>query len=184
MQYCTPGVRHLPVIKLQHEPWGILKCKCMCQRSCARVPVYLQMCLKGRQRVYGCYFSCLVPIIKHWLWYCFKCICLPPPQNSSSSTTRKAALSTHKPLQAFEPNLKCGALLRDVYSEVIHHAQYEGGVVLLNALYISTAQSPCCRTCRLAVLSLNGLRVTKHKCPRKYFVNYFLRWHLIPWGRS
>ncbi len=53
-----------------------------------------------------------------------------PTRIASVVFSTKAAFSTHKPLQAIEPNLEFRALLRDVYNEMIHNAQYQGGAAI------------------------------------------------------
>ena len=54
-----------------------------------------------------------------------------PTRIASVVRCTKAELSTHKPLQAVVPNLEFGAPLRDVYNEMIHNAQYQGGAAIL-----------------------------------------------------
>lgn len=66
----------------------------------------------------------------------------------------KAAFSAHKPLQAVEPNVEFEALLRDVYNEMIHNAQYQGGAATLRSKHytqhiLDLNVSPHSWTCQL-----------------------------------
>lgn len=54
-----------------------------------------------------------------------------PTRTASVVFCTKATLSTHKPLQAVEPNVEFGALLQDIYNEMIHNAQYQGRKAIL-----------------------------------------------------
>lgn len=71
MLYCTPGVRHLPIIELQNKPRGIVKYVCACvvcvrKHSYSCVTVYLNILFEGEREGLWMYsFFCLVSIIKH-----------------------------------------------------------------------------------------------------------------------
>lgn len=96
----------------------------------------------------------------------------------------KPELSKRKPLQAVEPNLEFGALLQDVYNEMIHNAQYQGGTAILRwkpcAQHIMDLNvSPCCRTCQPHVPSLHSALCDGAEMSPKSFCKFFLSGRLL-----
>lgn len=128
-----------------------------------------------------CYPFCLVPVIKHWL---LQDSVLFPTRKASVVFCTEAAFSTHKALRAVEPNAESGALLWDVYIEMIHNAQYQSEEAILRwkrcaQHIVDLNASPCCRTCRAPRVLPPRRAVCEAGMSPNYPLNSFSHWDLL-----
>lgn len=162
---------------------------CVCVYVCVSLHAHVSLCTYtvfegGWEGLCVYYVFCLVPIIKHWLCYCCKCMCSFPTRIASVVFCTKATLSTHKPLQAVEPNVEFGALLQDIYNEIIHNVQYQGRKAILRWKHctqhiMDLNVSPCCRTCQHPVLSLHWAPCGEAEMSPELFCKFFLTDRLL-----